>query len=151
MPMRDRDIYGAQDAAGSGYTIKCSARRRSCTGSESGDAGVTAETRSDVLFDDGFQVASVGHYWRLIASRRTAVDLKFPCASNGSMTMGLIVSIIFDASIRYILGIKGNLRDGAPLTELPQPPGHGFCVVGTRICHEMWVTDSAWYVRRNGA
>ena len=30
-------------------------------GSEFGDAGVAAETRSDVLFDDGIEVAGVGH------------------------------------------------------------------------------------------
>src|SRR5216683_2763176 len=25
--------------------------------------------------------------------------------------------------------------------------GHGYCVVGTRICHEMWVADFAWVGR----
>lgn len=29
--------------------------------------------------------------------------------------------------------------------------GHGFCVVGTLICQEMWVSNSAWLLGRNGA
>jgi hypothetical protein len=54
------------------------------------------------VFVGEFEVAGDGHYCCLISSRSMAVDLKFLCASKGSMITGLIASTTLDASIRYI-------------------------------------------------
>jgi hypothetical protein len=55
-------------------------------------------------------------------------------------------------SSRVLVGIRtGCSESGTKVHRELVDSGLGFCSVGSRVLQEMWVTDSAWYLRRNGA